>query len=406
VKTGGRALALTLGILLAVLLGVVVGAVMCWLVFQRFGPPTRVAGSPIDAQPGVVPAGAGRTSVPSAVSEQSQDAITAAIARVGPAVVNIDTSYQPVVRDPMERILRNIMGIPTDPFPRKGQGSGIIIDGERGHILTNAHVVRGAAHVGVSLADGQHFEAQVVGIDPLSEIAVLKVPGGELPAATLGSADELPIGSWVIAIGNPFGFENTVTVGVLSAKDRQIKGPDGTVLQDLLQTDASINPGNSGGALVDLNGNVVGMPTAIIPYAQGIGFAVSVDVAKQVAERLIATGRMPWLGISHRDIAPDEARELRLPEPRGALVVSAVRGGPAARAGIRQRDVITGLGGRSVANAKELSAAVRSHDAGERVQITIWREGGERTLSVTLGEVPQAGLRQLRASPPGSGSRG
>ena len=394
-KSQGRVVA----VLLAALVGVVVGAAVAWVGLLRFGNVAgmgREAGGPAETRAAVGsaagPSWAGAPAAPP-VSRESQDAITAAIARVGPAVVNINTLYRPVVRDPMERALRDLMGMPTEPFPRKGQGSGIVIDGDRGYVLTNAHVVKGASRVEVSLADGRQFEAGIVGLDPLSEIGVLKVPGGDLPSANLGSAAELPIGSWVIAIGNPFGFENSVTVGVVSAKDRQIRSPDGTLLQDLVQTDASINPGNSGGALVDVNGNVVGVPTAIIPYAQGIGFAVSVDVAKQVAERLIATGKMPWLGVSHRDLPPEEARAARLPEAGGSLIVSVARGGPAARAGIRPGDVITKVGELPIGDAKGLGTAVRSHDAGERVEVTIWRDGRERVLAVTLGEVPQGGVR-------------
>jgi len=290
--------------LVVALLGVLVGAGMLWVGLRWSAAPGAgtnqpgstggetgaAAGGGTAAQPGAA------TAVP-AVSRQSQDAITAAIARVGPAVVNINTTYPSPARDPMERMLRDFMGMPTDPLPPQGKGSGIIIDGKKGYVLTNAHVVRGAAHVEVILADRRALEAQVVGMDPLSDIALLKVDGNDLPSATLGSAADLPIGSWVIAIGNPWGYENSATVGVISAKDRQIKGAAGALLTDLLQTDAAINRGNSGGALVDLNGNVVGIPTAMIPYAQGIGFAVSVDVAKQVAERLIATGKVPWLGI-------------------------------------------------------------------------------------------------------------
>ena len=383
-----------LTVVLAALVGVLVGAALLWTALQR-GLPELLAesasGTPVSSPP---------------LSRQSEDAITAAIARVGPAVVNISTLVRPPVRDPLERIWRDIMGIPSEPFPRPGQGSGIIIDGQRGYVLTNAHVVKGAAQVEVSLASGQRFEAHVAGVDPLSDIAVLQVPGRDLPAATLGSAADLPIGSWVIAIGNPFGFENSVTVGVLSAKDRQIKGPDGRLLQDLLQTDASINPGNSGGALVDLTGAVVGIPTAIIPYAQGMGFAVSVDVAKEVAERLIATGKMPWFGIIHRDLLLEETERLRVPEGKGALVWRVVPGGPSDKAGIRPGDVITRLGDRRVDNARSFGAAVRSYDAGERINVTVWREGRELVLTVRLGEVPAQGFAQPAANPAGSGSRG
>ncbi len=378
--------------LLVALLGVVVAVGLVWLAWRRsfaaFPPGVR-PGAPPPATRRLAPAAPGGVNVPlPPVSGRSQDAITSAIARVGPAVVNIDALYRWAGRDPLERVLRQIMGVPTDPFPKKGQGSGIIIDGEKGYVLTNAHVVAGASKVQVNLPDGRRLEAAIVGLDPLSEIALLRVRSGDLPAATLGTAADLPIGSWVIAIGNPFGFENSVTVGVISAKDRALAGPNGVVLHDLLQTDASINPGNSGGALVDLNGDVVGVPTAIIPYAQGMGFAVSVDVVKQVAERLMETGKSPWLGITHHTVTPALAQQLRLPEPKGSLIVEVVRGGPAARVGLRPGDVITSVGGQATDTAKMLGFAIRSHNAGERVQITIWREGRERTLEITLGAVP------------------
>lgn len=373
---------------LVALLGVLMGAGMLWVGLGCSRPPAAeaptggetgaAAGGATAAQPGAA------TAVP-AVSRQSQDAITAAIARVGPAVVNIDTRYPRAAQDPRERMLRDWMGMPTDPLPPQGKGSGIIIDGKRGYVLTNRHVVQGATHIEVILANRRRLDAQVVGMDPLSDIALLKVGANDLPSATLGSAADLPIGSWVIAIGNPFGYENSATVGVISAKDRRIEG---TLLTDLLQTDAAINRGNSGGALVDLNGDVVGIPTAMIPYAQGIGFAVSVDVAKQVAERLIATGKVPWLGISHGDLSADEARQLQLPEPKGSFVDSVVNGGPAAQAGIRPGDVILRIGDHQVANAKALGFAVRSYDAGEQVAVVVSRDGRERTLNVTLGAVP------------------
>jgi len=382
-RSTGRILAF----LLVALLGGLVGGGLVWVGLGR-GSRSGAGAALRAAEAPSVPAARGAGALAS-VSRESQDAITAAIARVGPAVVNINTTYPRPVRTPLERMWRDFVGVPTDPLPPEGRGSGIVIDGEKGYVLTNAHVVRGAAHVEVGLADGRQLEAQTVGIDPLSDIAVVKVAGGDLPSATLGSAADLPIGSWVIAIGNPFGlFENSATVGVISAKDRQIKGSDGTVLHDLLQTDAAINRGNSGGALVDLNGDVVGIPTAMIPYAQGLGFAISVDVAKQVAERLIATGRVPWLGVYYRDILPTEPRDLGLAKAEGALVASVVRGGPAARAGLRDGDVILQIGDYKISVGKDVGFAVRSYDAGERVNVTVWRERREQTLNVTLGAVP------------------
>jgi len=372
-QTRGSALAVAL----AALLGVLVGAALVFALGRALPALTSAA-----------PAAGPRQAPTAAVTEGSQDAITAAVNMVGPAVVNINTFFRPPAQDPLERILRRSLGIPTEPFPRAGQGSGIVIDGERGYILTNAHVVKGAQKVTVSLADGRQFDARVVGIDPLTEVAVVKVPGNDLPEATLGSPADLPIGSWVIAIGNPFGFENSVTVGVLSARDRQISGENTILLQDLLQTDASINPGNSGGALVDLEGRVIGMPTAVIPYAQGMGFAVSIDVAKEVAARLIDTGKMPWLGIEHRPLLPQEAKQLGLPEGKGSMIFGVTPRGPAAAVGLRPGDLIISIGEEPTDASGALGKAIRSHNAGEQVDVTIVREGREMTVGVTLGAVP------------------
>ncbi len=378
-KTTGRASSTVF----AALLGLLVGAMLV-LALRR---PTPEPEPPRDRQ-------AAPPAVATVVDRSSQDAIVAAVEQVGSAVVSITTLFRPPAEDPMERVLRRSLGIPRDPFPPSGQGSGFVIDGERGYILTNAHVVKGAQRVAVSLADGREFEAEVVGLDPLTEVAVVRVPGKDLPEATLGTTEGLAIGSWVIAIGNPFGFENSVTVGVLSAKEREISGPNNIVLQDLLQTDASINRGNSGGALVDLNGRVVGMPTAVIPYAQGMGFAVSIDIARQVAERLIESGRMPWLGIQHRPLLPEEARQLGLPEGKGSMVFGVVPGGPAAQAGLRRGDLIVSIADHPVNKRWDLGKAIRSYDAGEVVEVTVIRDDREVILRVKLGAVPaELGVR-------------
>ncbi len=356
-------------VILAALVGVLIGAALVWGWMGRHSLPMDQAdlvSCPTTAPP---------------VSKEGQDAITAAVKRVGPAVVNITTRFAP--------------NPDASPFgfsgPTGGEGSGIVIDRARGYVLTNAHVVKNATRVTVQLPSGRSYEAHVVGADPLSEVAVVRIPGGkELPVqATLGDSQAMPIGAWVIAIGNPYGFQNSVTVGVLSAKNRQVDGPSGVHLQDLMQTDASINPGNSGGALVDLSGNVIGIPTAMIPQAQGIGFAVPIDVAKQVAERLIHTGSMPWLGIQHRALEPREVQALRVPGGRGSLVVAVVPDSPARRAGFRPGDVIIRVGNREVKDTSDVGRAVRSHDAGTRLPITVWRDGREVRLDVTLGAAPQ-----------------
>jgi len=368
------------GVFLAALLGVLVGAAVVLVVAPR---------APRSAAPGVKQAAAVPSTGKPVVSAGTEDAITSAVKTVGPAVVNINTLFAPPQEDRLQRMMRQQFGLPREPFPRAGQGSGIIIDKRNGYVLTNAHVVKGAQRVRVLLADGRQFEAKVVGLDPLTEVAVVKVPGDNLPEATLGSADKLPIGAWVIAIGNPFGFENSVTVGVLSAKGREIAGPNKMVLQDLLQTDASINPGNSGGALVDVTGKVVGIPTAVIPYAQGIGFAVSIDVAKQVAQRLIETGKMPWLGIQHRALLPEEAKQKDLPVGKGTMVFGVVPGGPADKAGIKQGDLVLQVGKDKIDSEHPLGRVIRSYNAGQGVEITVVRKGKEMKVAVTLGAVPE-----------------
>ncbi len=357
---------------LAGVLGVVIGALLVWGVAKRApGAGTLTA------------AGIGSGGSRQVVTTSSEDAITTAVKKVGPAVVSISVVIAP---SRQEALMGRIFGMPAQPHG--ALGSGIIIDGAKGYILTNAHVVKGAEKVRVTLVDGRTFEAQVVGMDPLTEVAVIKVAGDNLPQATLGSAEGLPIGSWVIAIGNPYGLDNSVTVGVLSAKQREVPGGNGMTLEGMLQTDASINPGNSGGALVDLSGNLIGMPTAVIPYAQGIGFAVSIDVAKQIAERLIQTGKVPWLGIEHRQLLPEEAKRLGVPEGKGTMVFGVVPGGPAASAGIQQGDLITAIDGKPLKAANDLGTDIRSHNAGDRIQVAVLRKGREMTLTVTLGAVP------------------
>jgi serine protease Do len=214
----------------------------------------------------------------------------------------------------------------------------------------------------------------------------MQIRGGNLPAAALGSAARVPIGAWVIAIGNPFGLGNSVTVGVLSAKEREIRDPaSGAMLQDLLQTDASINRGNSGGALVDLTGDVIGIPTAMIPQAQGLGFAVSIDSVKQVFEKIIETGKAPaWLGISYSFLTPGQARRLDVSGGRGALVQNVEADGPAGRGGIRRGDVILAIDGKAVDSEQALSKMIRAHNTGDRVTLTIWRLGQRVELRITL----------------------
>jgi len=271
-------------------------------------------------------------------------------------------------------------GAPEDVFPGHGQASGIIINRRRGYVLTNAHVAAEAHNMKVTLSDGRAFRGKVLGTDPVTDIALVEIKGRNLPEAELGSSERLPVGSWVVAVGNPFGLENTVTAGVVSAKGRTIVGEGGFAVTDLLQTDAAINAGNSGGALIDLQAQVVGMPTAIVPYAQGIGFAVAIDTAKYVIPELVRTGKVAhaWLGISYGTRQRD-----------GAVVIQQVfRDTPAAKAGLKPGDVIVALGGRKIRDSEDVARAMRIMRPRQTLTLTIARQGKTEQITVRLAEMP------------------
>jgi len=308
---------------------------------------------------------------------RAQD-INDAVTKVAPAVVRIDTA---VGGEPQDLIRGLFGGGPEDIFPRRGQASGIIINARRGYVLTNAHVARAAHSIRVTLPDGRAFRGKVLGADAVTDIAVVQIKGGRLPEATLGSSDRLRVGSWVIAVGNPFGLENTVTAGVLSAKGRTIVGEGGFAVTDLLQTDAPINAGNSGGALIDLEAQVVGMPTAIVPYAQGIGFAVAIDTAKYVIPELVRKGKVShaWLGITYVARPQD-----------GAVVIQEVRRRtPAAKAGLEPGDVIVAIGARKVRRSEDVARTMRTMRAGDRLALTIVRQGKTQQIATRLAEMPR-----------------
>jgi len=323
------------------------------------------------------------------IAAESEQAIIAAIGKVGPAVVNIDTIFNRPKTQIPSQIPPQLRRFFEQPFPQEGQASGVIIS-QDGYILTNNHVVENARSVRVTLADGRNFDATVVGTDPLSDIGVVKIAGDALPTAELGTSATVPIGGWLIAIGNPFGYENTVTVGVLSARNRRLRAPTGVGLQNLLQTDAAINPGNSGGALVDIEGKVVGIPTAIIPFAQGIGFAIAAETARSVADQIIQTGHVvhPYIGIYYTPVTAEVQKELKLPSQQGVVVVKVEPDSPAARAGVQGRDVIVRIGGRDVTSQDVVADVVRNSKVGEKLPLAVIRDGKEIELSVTIGERP------------------
>ncbi len=276
---------------------------------------------------------------------------------------------------------------------QRGAGSGVVID-EKGYILTNNHVVGGVDEIKVQFADGKEMTGKIVGTDPRSDLAVISVDtkNYKVKAAPLGDSEKLLVGEWVMAIGNPFGLDHTVTVGVISAKGRSgIADRRVSYYQDFLQTDASINPGNSGGPLVNLNGEIVGINTAILgPGGNiGIGFAVPSDMARPVAKELISTGkvRRPYLGISMQEFPPEMAKAMGGPE-KGALVQGLTSGAPADKAGVRRGDIIVKVDTKVVQSSRDVQRQVLTHHVGDNVALELWRDGKTLTLSAKTAELP------------------
>ncbi len=272
-------------------------------------------------------------------------------------------------------------------FKRPGQGSGFIID-KAGIIVTNNHVVEGADKIKVILKDETSYDAEIVGRDPATDIAVIKVEAKvELPFVTMGSSESLKVGEWVTAIGSPFGLEYTVTAGIVSAKGRVIgSGP----YDDFIQTDASINPGNSGGPLINMKGEVVGINTMIISGGQGIGFAIPVDLARGVIAQLRTSGEVTrgWLGVTVQDLKEELADYYGVKDRKGALVASVVPGDPADAAGVRPMDIITEVNGEKVETSKDLITLAAGLTVGDTVQVTVWRNGEPKSLNVEIGKRP------------------
>jgi serine protease Do len=304
----------------------------------------------------------------------SEQTVIQVVERVRPAVVNIDTVAQ----------VQTFFGV----FPQQGAGSGVIVSPD-GYILTNNHVVENAQQIRVTLLSGRSSTGRVVGTDRFSDLAVIKVDAPEpLPAAQLGRSSALRVGQMAVAVGNPFGLGHTVTVGVISALNRSIQIP-GLVIENLIQTDAAINPGNSGGALADSSGAVIGINTAIVQQAQGIGFAIPIDTARAIMDQLISRGRVvrPYVGIVWGgDVDANIARQYGLPVERGIIVRDVDQNGPAARAGVRPGDIIVALDGRAVATWTDFIRELFTRRPGDRVRLEIVRDGARRTVTVTLGE--------------------
>lgn len=279
-------------------------------------------------------------------------------------------------------------GNPHGQFQQNGVGSGFIID-QKGYILTNDHVVKDADKIKVKLADGKEFTGKVIGRDPKTDLALVKIEASQnLQALQLGNSDDLRVGSWVMAIGSPFGLEQTVTAGIVSAKGRVLgSGP----YDNFIQTDASINPGNSGGPLVNMKGEVVGINTAIIASGQGIGFAIPVSTAKAIVPELEEKGHVTrgWLGVGIQEVTPALAKSFDMKEKKGALVSQVFKGGPGEKAGIEQGDVILGFDGKDIAESKDLPRIVASTPVGKTVTVKLLRNGKAVDRQVKVGEMEE-----------------
>ncbi len=331
--------------------------------------------------------------------------------KLKPSVVNISTTKTirggrlrspfgqgtPFDRDFGDDFFERFFGdMPQREFKQKSLGSGFIISPD-GYIFTNNHVVEQADKIIVKLSDGKEYEAKVIGKDAKTDIALIKIkPTDSLPVAETGDSDKLRVGEWVIAIGNPFGLEQTVTAGIVSAKGRVIgAGP----YDNFIQTDASINPGNSGGPLFNMEGKVIGINTAIVAQGQGIGFAIPISMAKTILPDLKATGKVTrgWLGVSVQDITEDIAKSMKLKDRNGALIADVFKGDPADKAGLKSGDVVTEINGKKIKDTHELLMSIAGFRVGETVAIKATRDGQEKVFNIIVAErkdQPEIAARQ------------
>jgi len=305
-----------------------------------------------------------------------ENQVTQAVDKLGESIVSVSSM----------RLERRFFGI----IPSEGQGSGIILD-RKGLIVTNNHVIDGANQVHVSLKDGRTFTGEVVGSDENTDVAVIRVNTSDLPAAELGDSEALKVGQIVLAIGNALALPGgpTVSMGVLSAKGRPLPGSD-FIFEGLLQTDAAVNPGNSGGPLADLDGRIIGITTLMIPYAQGMGFAIPINTVKKIAQEILENGKVTrrWIGISGIDVTPQLAKRYSLQTESGFLVAEVVPGSPADYAGLRNGDVVVGAAGDVVRHTKDLLVAISKVGAGGSIKLNVNRMGRTGILDVLPTEAP------------------
>jgi len=351
------------------------------------------------------------SSVPAVVSLPS---FAALVKREGPAVVNISTTQKVTVEpfafpgfpgiqpdDPFFEFFRRFN--PGDQLPREYEtqslGSGFIIS-QDGYIMSNAHVVANADEVVVRLTDKREFKAKVIGIDQRSDIALLKIAASGLPVVNIGDSSRLEVGDWVVAIGSPFGFSNSVSQGIVSAKERSLPGGD---IVPFIQTDVPINPGNSGGPLFNLNGEVVGINSQIYSRSggyMGLSFAIPIDMAMKIKDDLQKHGSVKrgWLGVRIQDVTAEHAQSFNLAKPSGVLVASVEKGGPAERAGMQIGDIILKFNGKEISSGGELVRAVSDSAPGARVKLQLWREGANKEVTVVLGDAASDDVSHLPAN--------
>jgi serine protease Do len=384
------------------------------LYFYNAAPRAADAVSgPVSASSAAVPATA--TSARGALPDFS-----ALVDRYGGAVVNISVkgatktaargpSMQGVEPDfPFQQFFRGMPGAPqVNPMPMRGEGSGFIV-GADGVILTNAHVVANAEKVTVKLRDRREFEATVLGSDEVSDVAVIKIDAKDLPTVKFGSPDSLKVGQWVVAIGAPFGFDNSVTAGIVSAKGRNL--PDDSYVP-FIQTDVAINPGNSGGPLFNLDGEVIGVNSQIYSRSggyEGVSFAIPIDVALNVSRQLQAGGKVTRgrLGVGIQDVDQALAESFGLDKPKGALVANVEKGSPAAAAGLEAGDVILAFNGQPIETAGQLPALVAASEPGRDASLQVWREGKTRDMKVKVGESGETAAVADATAQPASGRLG
>ncbi|NJM11890.1 MAG: DegQ family serine endoprotease [Synechococcaceae cyanobacterium SM1_2_3] len=337
---------------------------------------------------------ASSAALPAAVDGQSLPTLAPMLERATPAVVNIATENRvalrrnPLLDDPF---FRHFFNVPDQPQERRAQsvGSGVVVDARRGYVITNHHVVDGADTITVTLRDGRQLKAKVIGSDPESDVAVIQIPGGNLTALPLADSDGLRVGDFVVAIGNPFGLGQTVTSGIVSALGRTGLGIQG--YEDFIQTDASINPGNSGGALVNLRGELVGVNTAILAPGGGnvgIGFAIPANMVSRLMNQIVAHGsvRRGQLGVSVQDLTPDLARAFNIPANQGAVIAQVNPRSAAARAGLKEGDVVLRVNDRPIRDSGGLRNSIGLLEVGEAVKLDILRDGKPLTLNAKVGE--------------------